>query len=459
MNSDKQKVLLQYMLSSPDTFAKCKGIVKSSYFAPEHRKAVDFIHLYYDEYHNLPDLDLIAAETKSKFKHVDITRDKVNFCCNEIERFCRQSAVVEAVKNAVPLIDAEDYGLIESMVKAAVTVSLNRDLGLDYLANPEERLEEQRNQQPRISTGLKYVDEALGGGVARTEMIMYSAGSGGGKSINMSNLGKEFMYQGLNVLYLSLELSEAMIGQRFDMMLTGVAPAPRVVWENQIENIVADLAELSDMLMPNGKRIGNLQIKRLPVGSNANDIRAYLREYELTKGYIPDLIIVDYLDLMNPIEKISLTDVFTKDKLAAEQLREIGFEYNCVIATASQQNRGGIEKDAEELNQSVIAGGISKVNTVDIYIAITMTPQQKQAGQMFYTFLKTRSSDGVGRVVELQWIGKSLTVANADPTKKRDSFVVDGGKRETTTNPGAKKRNQSRSLDQLMAEHGAKRKD
>jgi hypothetical protein len=90
-------------------------------------------------------------------------------------------------------------------------------------------------------------------------------------------------------------------------------------------------------------------------------------------------------------------------------------------ATASQQNRSAI--DAQELNQSHIAGGLTKVNTVDWYISIVMTPTMKVAGEIMFYFLKSRSSDAVGKAVSLVWNNVSLRITNALNRKKEDTTI------------------------------------
>jgi hypothetical protein len=162
------------------------------------------------------------------------------------------------------------------------------------------------------------------------------------------------------------------------------------------------------------ERHGELYIKRMPTGSNPAKFRSYLKEFELKRGYVPDVLIIDYLDIMNPNERVKAGDVFEKDKLSAEQIRDIGEDYNMIIATASQQNRTAIGVD--EVNQSHIAGGISKANTTDIWASIIFNEQLQAQGLMKLFLLKTRSSDGVGQYVDLKWNPSSLRITNGDET-------------------------------------------
>jgi hypothetical protein len=216
-----------------------------------------------------------------------------------------------------------------------------------------------------------------------------------------------------------------MVAQRYDTMFTGV---PSVIWKDNLH----DIANSIDLLAPH---MGKLNIKRMPAGTNCNQIRGYLKEFELKHGYIPDMLIVDYLDIMGPNERMSADNVFEKDKASAEQLRDVGEDYNMFIVSASQQNRSAI--DAQELNHSHIAGGLSKINTVDWYISIVLTPTMKAAGEIMFIFLKTRSSDGVGKQVVLKWINKSLRITNM---ANRESVDDDGVITQKVANNKNKKR-------------------
>lgn len=407
----KQKLLLEYLVSSADTFAVCKSILKADYFNPEYRKVVLFIHDYYDKYSTTPTIDQIQVETSVELRDRIVTRDEISYCSDEIEQFCRQKALESAVVQASALLDSGNGGKIEQIIREAVSVSLTKDLGIHYFENPLERLEKACNTTQRTSTGWTDIDNLLGGGLARSELLLVSANSGGGKSITLANLAINMVTQGLNVLYITLELSEELISQRFDTMFTGI---PTVNWQPHMYDIATTIEKI-------GGAAGDLTIHRMSSGTTANAIRGYIKEYELKRNTVPDLLIVDYLDLMGANESVSADNISEKDKRATEQLVDILVDYKMFGATASQQNRSAI--DAAELNQSHIAGGLTKVNAADWYLSIVMTPTMKAAGEIMFYFLKSRSSDAVGKSVSLSWDNNSLRILNANDKGSGDNTI------------------------------------
>lgn len=404
MDSNKQKLLLEYLTSSPDTFGVCQAIVEPKYFDPEFANAVRFMKEYYEEYSTTPDERQIKAETGIELERVEVKRDQLEYTTNQVEAYCRQKAIEQAVLSSPTLIKDGKYAEVEKAVRDAVLVSLNRDLGLRYFEDPEERLQRLLAQPAVIPTGWREVDEALFGGFSRKELLLVSAPSGGGKSITLSNLCYNVVLNGYNALYLSLELAEDIVAQRFDTMFTGVS---RKVWKDHVSEIATRVSAAGE-----GESMGSLDIKLMKSGTNANQIRAYLKEYSLHYGYMPDVLIIDYIDKMRPNENIDMSDVWTKDKLVSEQSRDLGIEYNLAVATASQLNREAHK--ATRIGHEHIAGGISKINESDIYWSIKLGEEQKAQGMCAFTFQKTRNSDGVDKTVYLKWDGKYLRIKDDD---------------------------------------------
>lgn len=403
MNSNKQALLIDVLLGTPDLFALVTPIVQARYFDPEFRGLMSFVLDYQKDFKGIPSPDVIFAETGVKVKPQHVHDDVFNYACTEFETFCKRKAIDYAIRDSVALIEKEDYGTIEARIREAVTTSLTRNLGTDFFANPAALIEriEQGLGTP-ISTGWRDLDEAIGGGLFRGDLAIFSANSGGGKSITMDNLATNFHNQGLRGVYFSFELNEDLLSKRHFSIATGV-DAPQIFMRKQ--EVIAKTEEL-------GQTAGHFIYVRMPVGTKPSAIRAYLKEYQLKFSATPDFMIFDYMGLMGTDVHVQTGDVYTRDKLVSEALREIANDFKAIAVTASQQNRSAV--GMVDIDHSHIAGGISKIDTCDLAISIIFTDAMKAAGEIAFQLIKTRNSDGVGKNVQLKWIGRHLRIANAD---------------------------------------------
>lgn len=405
MNVEKEKIILENLISSRDIFSRCVSIIKPEYFEPEHRLVVSFLKDYYEKYKAIPAPELIKAEAKVSLKTKEITKDTFNYTCDSIEQFCQNSAMQHAILDSSSELMKENtnMGKIFEAVKAALSVSLPKDLGMEFFHNPEDRLKSFIDITAPYPTTINNIDKHLDLGPRRSTLTLFSANSGVGKSIMLANIGANYARQGLNVLYLSLELPESMIYLRLAAMTTEM---PAKSWKENIPEISYKIEQIKE------QGAGSYIVKRLPVGSSANDIRAYLKLYELEYDQVPDVLIVDYLDIMKPNEGTKGLSISEQDKAKAEQLNEILVELDAIGLSASQQNRDAINNNTPD--QGVIAGGLTKVNAVDNYISIYMNAEMRLMGQMKIFFLKTRSSDGVGKIEDLYFDSVTLKIKDSE---------------------------------------------
>ncbi len=408
--TEKQELMLSYLASNSSLFIKCNPILVSSYFQPSLKPAISFIKSYFETYRGLPTVRQIHAETQVAIEPLELppASQELKYAEHELESFCKSKAIEHAIFASVELHNEGKHAEIEKLIRDAVTVSIQRNLGLDYFEDPEARLQSLIDSNSMCPTLMTKLDEALGGGINRKEMIIFAAPSGVGKSITMLNLGVNLMSQGLHGIYITLELSEEVVAKRLDSMLTGISQG------NILNNITKVGIEVRKV--KSDKHYGGLQIKRMPESAtNANHIRAYLKEYELVHGKAPDFVIVDYIDIMASCEKVSVENQFIKDKHVCEELRAIANDYDLMMISASQLNRGAQQIESlDDLNQGHIAGGISKINTTDNLVAIIQTAQMKARNEMMFKMLKTRSSGGVGSYFMMNFNPISLRQTNLE---------------------------------------------
>jgi hypothetical protein len=219
----------------------------------------------------------------------------------------------------------------------------------------------------------------------------------------LQNLALNWSIAGLNVVYITLELSEELSSMRLDSMITGMNT--RDVFKNK------DDVDLKVRMQ--GKQAGKLQIVQLPNGVTINAISSYLREFEVKNDIKVDGVLIDYLDLMMPAQsKVSPSDLYIKDKFVSEEMRNFAVEHDILFATASQLNRSAVEE--VEFDHSHIAGGLSKVQTADNVIGIFTSQAMRERGRYQVQFMKTRSSSGVGQKVDLKFDIAGLRIEDLD---------------------------------------------
>lgn len=376
------------------------GMIKPSYFDPSLKKGVKFMKEYFEKYRDVPNSSVIRAETGVVLGDIPgVTSAEVKYVAEELEGFCKVRAALEAVIAGPDLISKGDYSALIQSLKDATSVGLQKDLGMDYFADPLSRLEQTLENQTRISTGWPELDDALGGGLARQELITFLANSGGGKSMTMLNLCHNLLAQGYNGVYITLEMAEGVVSKRLDSMVSNVAQG----------DLLKSMNTVADKIAKASKKFGQFRIKRLPEGrTTVQDVRAWLQQLEQATGFKPDFICIDYIDIMGTTAAIKLDNMFTKDKYVTEEIRSLGFDYNCVMISAAQLGRAAIE--AEELNQSHIQGGMSKINTSDYVVGIRQDDLMRSAGEIWFQVMKSRNSGGVGRKMLLAWDAISLLI-------------------------------------------------
>ena len=428
-----QKLYLELMLADAEVFVRCQGIFDHSLFDRKLQDAAEFINEYAKQYSVLPDYDMVNATCRTDLKKPeDIKEGHMDWFMDEFEQFTQHKALERAIISSADLLEKHDYGAVEVLIKEAVQIGLARDMGTDYFADPRSRLMGIKDKNGQVSTGWPSLDRRLFGGMNRGELNIFAGGSGAGKSLFLANLGVNWALQGLNVVYLTLELSEALVSMRIDSMLTGIST----------KDIFKDLDDVEMKVKIIGKKSGLLQVKYMPSGKTANDIRAYLKEYEIKVGKKVDVLLVDYLDLLMPVsKKISPADLFIKDKYVSEELRNLAVEKNCVFVTAAQLNRGAVEE--VEFDHSHISGGLSKIQTADNVFGIFTSRAMRERGRYQIQLMKTRSSSGVGMKIDLEFNLESLKISdlpedeqeNSGNASRGASSIIDSIKRKTNIQP------------------------
>ena len=428
---DTQRLFLEMMLHDAESFVRVQNIYNPENFDRSIKPAAEFIKKHYEDYSSLPILAQVSAASGVKLTEIpELPDGSLNWFMEEFEKFTQRQELERAILKSADLLEKGEFGPVEKLIKDAVQISLQKDMGTDYFSNPKERNDKYFNSGGQVSTGWPSLDKILYGGFSRGELNIFAGGSGSGKSLVMMNIAISWLQQGLSGAYITLELSEELVGLRTDAMLSGMST----------KDIRKDLdtAELKVRMF--GKKAGQYRVKGLPAQSNVNDVRAYLKEVQVQTGIAIDFVMVDYLDLLMPVSaKVSPNDLFVKDKYVSEELRNLAKELNILFVTASQLNRSAVEEI--EFDHSHISGGISKINTADNVFGIFTSRAMKERGRYQLQCMKTRTSNGTGQKVELEYNVETMRITDlpeeASPVSsfkrpnvldniKTQSRVVDG---------------------------------
>lgn len=406
MDADSQRLFLNAMLSSPELFARVNGILRPEYFDSGMQGPVKFLQEYFQENRAVPAAQIFQAATKNTPEIFQIQRQDIQFLAEQIAGFCQASAMILVARKSPGLIENGNYNELIEQFKLASQIGLMEDLGIEYFENIEERLERAETTDKVISTGWKDVDALIGGGVGRQELVTFLAPSGGGKSVNMLNLGVNLMEQGLHGAIISIEMKDTKFAGRADQMIA------RMASRDILPNKTKVAHELREFHNRHGSR---LFIKRMREGvTNANHVLAYLRELESTKAFRPDWVVVDYLDILQAARKVDGANMFLKDQFVSEEVRGIGFDYDCVMISGSQLGKHATEKinDGQKTHQGDVQGGSSKTNTSDLMIATVKTDAMHEAGEYRFEFPKARNSDAASKSCLMRWNKDTLRVTD-----------------------------------------------
>ena len=427
---DIQKVYLEMMLTDAETFVRCQAVFNPEMFDRRLQKSAEFLTNYVTEHNALPTFDIINAAAQGDLKDPgQMQENHYDWLLAEFETFSRHKALEAAILKGADLLEKGEYGPVEDLVKQAVQIGLQKDLGTDYFKDPRARLEAIKDNNGQVSTGWEAVDRKLFGGFNRGELNIFAGGSGAGKSLFLANLGVNFAQKGMNVLYLTLELSENLVSMRVDSMVTEIST--RDIFK-QIDDV-----EMKVKII--GKKSGAFQVKYMPSGKTPNDVRSYIKEYEIKTGKKVDVLLIDYLDLLMPNgAKVSAENLYIKDKYVSEEPRNLAMELNTVFVTAAQLNRGAVEEI--EFDHSHISGGLSKIQTADNVFGIFTSRAMRERGRYQIQLMKTRSSSGVGSKIDLGFNVDSLRIYDLDEdeqdeyaTPSASNSIVNSLKRTNTT--------------------------
>jgi archaellum biogenesis ATPase FlaH len=385
MGRTYQEKTVQSILTDQLFAEQMMDVLKPNFFELGYLQTI--AELFYEhkrQYRTFPSPELIGIMVQQDTAVEDLTKQQVQtFLKAMIEHplngdtgyiqsssldFCKRQTLKEALVKVIDCIEDSDYDSVQGIVKDALSKGASRDLGHDYMSGFPARA--QKNLRQPISTGWPILDRCFNGGWERGTLSTFIAPTGAGKSMFLVNCGAAAIAQGLNVLYVTCEMADYKIGIRFDSYFSGI----------EINN-VPDSAHIVEQQVRDQVK-GRLFIKEFPTKTaTVQTIRSHIQRLQATKEFIPDMVIVDYADLLRGSrgygdKRFELEGIY-------EELRALAQEFKVVLVTADQTNRSGLDMEVVTIGQ--IGESYAKATVCDVIMTVSRRADDKttNSGRLF----------------------------------------------------------------------------
>ena len=337
--------------------------------------------------------DALQSQVKDYFSRIHATTvEDSEFIKTTSLDFCRKQKLKGALMQTIDLMQSSSFDEISKVINDALTLGMGNEAGYEYLTDFEERYTiKARNPQ---STGWEHIDEITQGGLGKSELGVVVAPTGAGKSMVLTCLGAKAIKEGKTVVHYTMELSDKVIGRRYDSCITNIALNELNSFKEQVYEEISELQ-------------GSLIIKEYPTKSaSTQTLKTHLEKLK-KRGVDVGMIIVDYADLLKPVhisreKRHDLENIY-------EELRGMAQEYECPLWTASQTNRSGL--NAEVVTMEAISEAFNKCFVADFICSVSRTAQDKvnNTGRMFVA--KNRNGvDGMVFPLMVDWSNVNMKV-------------------------------------------------
>ena len=399
-----ETTILSNLFYEEDYARKVLPFLKEDYF-PLRTEKVLFAEIYkfVQKYNNLPTKEAIIIELSQR---KDVNEDEHNtlkeivnsiskldsdpqWLLDTTEKFCKDRAVHNAILSGIKILDKKDSKRtpesIPGILADALAVSFDQHIGHDYIGDHEERFKWYHTKETKYQFDLDYMNRITKGGVPSKTLNIALAGTGVGKSLFMCHCASAYLTQGLNVLYITLEMAEERIAERIDANLLDVTiddlhTMPKDLYENKIEKL-------------RKKTGGTLIIKEYPTASaHSGHFRALFNELALKKSFKADVVFIDYLNICASSRfKGGNIGSYFYIKAIAEELRGLAVEFNVPLFSATQTTRTGFVSTDIGLEDTAESFGLPA--TADFMFALITNDDLEALGQMKIKQLKNRYND------------------------------------------------------------------
>jgi len=404
MSDRIERIILRNLFYNEDFTRKALPFIKTEFFT-NHSESTLFgeINQFVQKYKNLPTKETILVELnkrkdlredelteiKTIVNKLDKQEVELQWLLDTTEKFCKDRAVHNAVLSGIQILDGKDKNqnpeAIPQILSEALAVSFDNHVGHDYVEDAESRFDFYHKREKRFKFDLNYFNRITKGGVPSKTLNIALAGTGVGKSLFMCHAASNWLQDGKNVLYITLEMAEERIAERVDANLMDVTI-------DDLHAMPKDMYE-SKMSKLQKKTIGKLIIKEYPTASaHSGHFRALLNELSLKKTFKPDVVFIDYLNICASSRfKGGNISSYFYIKAIAEELRGLAVEFDMPIFSATQTTRSGFTSTDIGLEDTAESFGLPA--TADFMFALISNDELDQLGQLKVKQLKNRFGD------------------------------------------------------------------
>ena len=443
MSDRIELTILSNFFYNEDFTRKALPFVKTDYFTNRtERLLYEEIDKFVQQYKNLPTKETILIEFGNRKdineEELRLVKDLVNSFTNEnsdlqwlldtTEKFCKDRAVHNAVLSGIKILDGKDKKqqpeAIPSILSDALAVSFDNHIGHDYINDAEARFDWYHTKEKRYPFDLNFFNKITKGGVPSKTLNIALAGTGVGKSLFMCHSASNFLNQGQNVLYITLEMAEERIAERIDANLMDVTI-------DDLHNLPKELYD-NKMTKLRSKTSGQLIIKEYPTASaHAGHFKALLNELALKKSFRPQVIFIDYLNICASSRfKGGNISSYFYIKAIAEELRGLAVEFDVPIFSATQTTRTGFVSTDIGLEDTSESFGLPA--TADFMFALMSNEELESLGQMKVKQLKNRYNDpGMNRAFIIGVDRAKMRLYDVENTAQN---IVDSNQTKETEN-------------------------
>ena len=399
-----ENTIISSLFFNEDYTRKVLPFVKEEYFGNRVEQLLyGEIFKFVEKYNNLPTKDAMLIELgqrkdineeelnhlKDYVNQIENTESDEKWLTETTEKFCKDRAVHNAVLSGIKILDGKDKKqsaeAIPHILSDALAVSFDKSVGHDYIEDAEDRFKWYHTKEKRYQFDLDYMNRITKGGVPSKTLNIALAGTGVGKSLFMCHLASSYLLQGLNVLYITLEMAEERIAERIDANLLDTSM-------DDLHNLPKDIYD-SKITKLQGKTAGQLIIKEYPTASaHTGHFKSLINELALKRSFRPDVIFIDYLNICASSRfKGGNISSYFYIKAIAEELRGLAVEFDVPIFSATQTTRTGYVSTDIGLEDTSESFGLPA--TADFMFAIISNEELEKLGQLKIKQLKNRYND------------------------------------------------------------------